>query len=118
MTDILHWTRVLKRSVTQLFPAALAATLVVVVAADTASAETLKHLQTQLDKPKVRAGSLPGHPDKDIQRPKLKIHLKPVEPDRKPPPPNTTFIELPADHSDKLPRCSALPSGSRGACRE
>jgi hypothetical protein len=116
MTDISHWTRVLKRSVTQLFLAALAGTLVVVVAADTASAETLKHLQTQLNKPnKVRAGSLPGHPDKDIRRPTLKIHG--FMPDRKPPPPVTTFTKLPSDHSDQLPRCSTLPAGSRGACR-
>ena len=115
MTDISHWTRVLKRSVTQLFPAVLAGTLVVVVAVDTASAETLKHLQTQLDKPKVRAGSLPGDPDKDIRRPTLKVHG--FMPDRKPPPPHPAFIELPSDLSDQLPRCSALPSGSRGACR-
>src|SRR4051812_22268773 len=102
MTDISHWTTVLKRSVTQLFPAAFAGTLVVFVAADTASGETLKHLQDQLDnkQPKVSAGSLPGHPDEDIRR----------MPDRKPPPPVTSFTTLPSDHSDQLPRCSALPS--------
>jgi hypothetical protein len=71
VTDISRWTRVLKRSVTQLVPVALAGTLVVVVAADTASAVTLKNLRTQLNKPqpKVRAGSLPGHPNKNIERP-------------------------------------------------
>jgi hypothetical protein len=117
VTDISRWTRVLKRSVTQLVPVALAGTLVVVVAADTTSAETLKHLQTQLNKPKkVRAGSLPGHPDKDIRRPTLKIHG--LMPERKPPPPVTTINKLPSDHSDQLPRCKELPSGSRGACRQ
>jgi hypothetical protein len=73
VTDISRWTRVLKRSVTQLVPVALAGTLVVVVVvgADTASAVTLKNLRTQLNKPqpKVRAGSLPGHPNKNIERP-------------------------------------------------
>lgn len=114
MTDISHRTRVLRRLVTQLFPAALVGTLVVVVAADTASAETLKHLQTQLNT-KVRAGSLPGHPDKDIRRPTLKVHgiMK-----NQPPPPNSVLIQLPSGHSDQLPRCSALPSGSRAACRQ
>ena len=59
----------LKRSVTQLVPVELAGTLVVVVAADTASAVTLNNLRTQLNKPqpKVRAGSLPGDPNKNIE---------------------------------------------------
>jgi hypothetical protein len=116
MTDISRWTRVLKGSVSLLSSAALAGTLVVVVATDTASAETLKQLETQLNKPKkVRAGSLPGHPDKDIRRPTLKIHG--FMPDRKPPPPDTTVTKLPSDHSDQLRPCSDLPRGSRGACR-
>jgi hypothetical protein len=115
MADISHWTRVLKGSITLLFSAALAGTLVVIVAADTASAETLKHLQTQLNKQqKVRAGSLPGHPDQDIRRPTLKV--RGFMRDRKPPPPNPTVTKLPSDHSDQLPRCSEHP-GTRAACR-
>jgi hypothetical protein len=47
--------------------------LAMVVFADRAFAESLKHLQTEIqirnaNKPKVRAGSLPGHPDKQISR--------------------------------------------------
>jgi hypothetical protein len=100
MTDMSHWTRVLKRSVTQLVPAALAGTLVVVVAAD-ASAETLEHLRIQLIKPqpKVRAGSLPGHPDKDIARPTVKTKVPPPAPDPRP-----SGLELPADRSNLEPR--------------
>jgi hypothetical protein len=114
MTDISHWTSVLKGSVSLLLSGALAGTLVVAVANTTASAETLKQLETQLNKPKkVKAGSIPGHPDKDIRRPTLKIHG--FMPDRKLPSP--VVHQLPSDHSDELPLCRNLPEGSRGACR-
>jgi hypothetical protein len=99
MTDP-HWTSVFK--VARLVAAALAGTLVVVTTADTAPAETLGHLRTQLVKPKVRAGSLPGHPDKDIRRPTVKIHG--YMGNRKPPPPTGVLHHDASDGSDRRPR--------------
>jgi hypothetical protein len=89
-----HSTRVLKRSVTRLVSVALAGTLVVVVAADTACAVTLKHLQDQLnrDQVKVPAG-------KGIARPTVKTKVPAPAPDPRP-----SGIEMPADRSDPKPR--------------
>jgi hypothetical protein len=68
MTDILRRIGTSKRSVTRLVPVAFAGMLAIVVAADTASAETLEHLRTQLGNSKVPAGSIPGHPDQNIAK--------------------------------------------------
>ena len=91
MTDISHWTKMLK--VTRVFPAVLASTLVIVAAADTASAETLDHLRLQLNKPppKVPAG-------KGIERPTYKTPVpapSPVDPNSR------ARGELPADRYPK-----------------
>jgi hypothetical protein len=77
MTDILRRIGTSKRSVTRLVPVAFAGMLAIVVAADTASAETLEHLRTQLSKSKVPAGSIPGHPDQNIAK---KLPPTPVPP--------------------------------------
>jgi hypothetical protein len=68
MTDILRRIGTSKRSVTRLVPVAFAGMLAIVVAADTASAETLEHLRNQLGNSKVPAGSIPGHPDQNIAK--------------------------------------------------
>jgi hypothetical protein len=83
---------------------AFAGMLATVVAADAAFAVTLEQLRNDLkmrdlDKPKVRAGSLPGHPDKMLV-PKSKSTDV-----RKPPPAPAVIINhLPSDYSDLKPR--------------
>jgi hypothetical protein len=79
MTDILRRIGTSKRSITRLAPVAFASMLAIVLAADTASAETLEHLRTGLAKPKVAAGSIPGHPNQRISTvPKKPPALPPV----------------------------------------
>jgi hypothetical protein len=68
MTEILRRIGTSKRSATRLVPVAFAGILTFVVAPDTASAETLEHLRTQLGNSKVPAGSIPGHPDQNIAK--------------------------------------------------
>jgi hypothetical protein len=85
MTDMLRRTGMLELSITRLLPAALAGMLAMVVAADTAFAESLRHIKTEIEikkHPKVRADSVPGHPDKIIFRTP-----------QKPPPASTTGIK-------------------------
>jgi hypothetical protein len=106
-----HWTSILKA---RLFAAALAGTLVVIVTADTVPAETLGHLRTQLVKPKVRTGSLPGHPDKDIRRPTVKIHGYMTSRTR--PAPTGVLHRDASDGSDRRPR-SEIHQFSAPVCK-
>jgi hypothetical protein len=90
MTDILRRTRTPNRSVIWLVAAAFAGMLATFVAANTASAATIEQLQNyikmrDLDKPKVRAGSLPGHPDKMIS----------AKPKKPPPAPTVRIVREP-----------------------
>jgi hypothetical protein len=90
MTNTSPLTKASKHLIAQLTATAFAGMLATVVAADTASAETLQHLRNdlkmrELDKPKVRAGSVPGHPDEMIS----------TTPKKPPPPPTTRFVREP-----------------------
>jgi hypothetical protein len=90
MTNTSLLTKASKHLVAQLTATAFAGMLATIVAADTASAETLQHLRNDLkmrefNKPKVRAGSLPGHPNKMIS----------TTPKRPPPAPTTRIVREP-----------------------
>jgi hypothetical protein len=83
--------------------AAAMAGVLVGACSNSANAVTLKQLQSQLDRSKVAAGSVPGHPGQMITTPQQNrairhnTHIFMQSQIKRPPPPNMTLHKVPAD---------------------
>lgn len=79
------------------------ASVLAAACSNSAYAVTLKQLQNQLDRSKVAAGSVPGHPDQMIttrqqnRAIRHNMHVFLQSQIKRPPPPDLTIHKVPAD---------------------